>query len=460
MRNGRPLAQAEQISLPPLPSSRFYDEKSETLPLKTLSEIQWQNLKKIVKIAYDYCPLYHRLFRENNLYPDDLRNIEDYRRKVPRITKDDLRKQIEIGDYTSGIFPTNLIPENICLTSGYSGQNTFLVFTNQFLENYLEKMSLREFWMVGLRPSMRVLITSSPWHFFGIFLLGVMRKMGTETFFHEGTQIPRFARAYREILRISRPEYLMITPSFLSTAANLFEEEDEGTSSDLFRSVKIVHVAGEPILQPSRKRIMDRIGIGDIYESGGSVDGLWGGAECYTHSGHHSWMDNNFLELVDSKSGEILPLEDQSKRGSLVSTSLSTGSSIFLRFDTKDLGTINYSPCECGRTHPRVEILDRITNLIHVGGKEISLREIEECVGSDPLFANSIFTVFRSKSKKTRLRMSITVSSDLKPKDEILEERLQQLISEQLGIEVEVEVVKAESLPFLPMKLIRVIDEE
>lgn len=441
-----------------LPSGSFYDEKSERLPLKDLQGIQWKNLRAIVKFAYDNCSLYHRLFRQKKLYPDDITSIERFREKVPIITKEDLRREIENGDYTSGIFPKNSRPDNICLTSGYSGQNTFLVFTNHFLENYLQKMSLREFWMVGLRPSMRALITPSPWHFFGVFLLGVMRKLGTHAYLHEGTQIPRFARTYIEILRISKPEYVMITPSFLSTVVGLIGEE--GLGIDLFRGVKIVHAAGEPILPSARKRITDIFGIGDIYESGGSVDGLWGGAECWTHSGHHSWMDNNFLELVDSKSGETLSNDEQSKRGCIVSTSLSVGSSIFLRFDTKDLGTINYNPCECGRTHPRVEILDRTTNLVRIGTHDISIREIEECVSADPVFANSLFTVFRPKTIRSSLRVAVAVTRDQSSDDQLIKENLRQLISKRFAINVEVEVVKAEKLPFLPMKLIRVIDEE
>lgn len=435
--------------------NEYYDRRAETLDRENLLAGQWRNLRGITRLAYQSCPLYHRLFKERGLHPSDIRTLDEFRKKVPIINKQTLRQWMESeNDYTGGIFPTGQMADNVCLSSGYTGTNTFLAFTNRFWSVFLQKVALRELWMGKIRASSKVLITPSTWHFYGMFQVAALRILGSRVYLHSGTQVPRFASTYLSLLKSAKPDYLMITPSFLFSVLAQMNLEQENWSD----RVKFIQTAGEPLSSRARARIMNQLRGAEIYESGGSTDGLWGGGECWAHSGHHTWMDSNFLELTDFKSGEPLVNSSPQERGSIVSTSLYPEASIFLRFNTEDIGTIDTNHCKCGRTHPRVEIIDRKANLIEVGGHKVGIHELEECLEGDDDTASRLFTVHRKAKPSSRILLSVSVFPG--ERRNAIVQRVRDRIYSELGIELEVVGVNASELPFSPAKLVRVVNDE
>ena len=98
---------------------KYYHEliKSQWLPPEKITELQNKKLRSLIRHAYEKIPYYHREFKKRNIFPDDIRTINDLK-KLPYLTKDIIRENF------SDLFDRNLIGKNTRLnqTSGSTGE--------------------------------------------------------------------------------------------------------------------------------------------------------------------------------------------------------------------------------------------------------------------------------------------------------------------------------------------------
>ncbi len=433
-------------------AGRYFDVASETKPLAKLKEEQLVSLKRVLRHAYSECSFYRRLFRQSGLNPEDVHTFDDFKRKVPIVTKKDLVDEMRrTGDYTAGIFPANLKGRmgNIVLTSGVTGLNTFLVTTKPFMERFATGYMSREMWMEMLRPKMTVFLQVCGWHFVALALNRVMQTFHNNVIAPWGTQMYKFSRGFVSALEESRPEYMITTPSMLLSVVN--ECKKQGIEpARLFDSVKYMSVAGEGITPGTRRKLTNELGLYDMFESGGSVDGVWGGGECLAHNGHHVWMDQGFIEVVDPESCEPL---GSGERGAAVNTHFSLDGSIYIRFNSQDYASVSDEGCECGRTHNRIEIYDRLSNSVVVGTRRISTHELALCFEQVPEVADGLFSVVRNRMDKLALKVALT-SGVKDPKR--TEQRLTRAIRNILGTDSAIEWVDPNDLTLVHGKLVRI----
>lgn len=89
-------------------------DKTQWLPEKEIKRIQLKKLKKLVNYSYFNVDYYHRMFKENNINPTDIKDIQDIK-KIPVLKKNVIRenfplkitskcidKKFWIYNYTSG----------------------------------------------------------------------------------------------------------------------------------------------------------------------------------------------------------------------------------------------------------------------------------------------------------------------------------------------------------------------
>lgn len=67
-------------------NSKYWDEELETLPREELEKRQLEDLKEIVKFAYDNAPYYKRSFDEAGVKPGDIKELSDIE-KFPFVDK-------------------------------------------------------------------------------------------------------------------------------------------------------------------------------------------------------------------------------------------------------------------------------------------------------------------------------------------------------------------------------------
>jgi phenylacetate-CoA ligase len=359
-------------------------------------------------------------------------SFESFAAAVPAFRKSDLIAELKrTGGHTSGIEALDATgPAAVVLTSGTLGFPTFASLGAGELEHGSSREVLRELWMDGMRPGMRVMCQYPAWHHLSMLDNRALEWLEADVVCPWGTFVPRFADRAIELIAARRPEYLLT----VTTMLHAIVERALGRGLDpleLFEPVRYAMVAGEPVSPGQRRLLVELLGLEDLFERGGSSDGLWGAAECPAHRGHHVWLDHHWLEVVDPESGEPLP---PGRRGSVVVTNLSFDRSLYVRFDTEDLGELLPGPCPCGRTHPRLELHGRLADCVRVEGRLIAPYDVRALLDEVPGLVGLPLVIVREAPEMDRLEVRLDGGARAEPLAELAAEQLR----EGLGVPAEV----------------------
>jgi phenylacetate-CoA ligase len=100
--------------------------------------------------------------------------------------------------------------------------------------------------------------------------------------------------------------------------------------------------------------------------------------ECLETCGMHINEDFFIPEIIDPKTGEVLPAGEQ---GELVITCIKKEGIPLIRYRTKDITRLFYEKCKCGRTFCRMENLSgRSDDMLKISGVNVFPSQIEEVI--------------------------------------------------------------------------------
>ncbi|MDP6560888.1 MAG: hypothetical protein QF619_12360, partial [Candidatus Binatia bacterium] len=118
-------------------------------------------------------------------------------------------------------------------------------------------------------------------------------------------------------------------------------------------------------------------------------------------------------------------------------TSLIPHGTLYLRYDSEDLGEILPESCACGSTWPLMKVYDRSVNLVKVAGKEILPYDVRLCLDEVPELAGIPFAVVRAERGADVLRLVLQKPNhgDIRH----LEDRLAAVTRERLRMDVKEE---------------------
>ena len=239
----------------------------------------------------------------------------------------------------------------------------------------------------------------------------------------------------------------MLTPSY---AAHLVEWAAERNFDLRGSSVERVLVAGEPgggepafrakLEEGWGARVTEAMGIGDIGVS------LWG--ECEEQDGMHLGA-RGFVhaELIDPETGAALEMDDGAT-GELVLTHLQHRAAPLLRFRTRDHVQVRTSPCECGRTSPRVRCIGRTDDMLIVRGVNVFPSAVREVVSAfAPEVSGHILVKPQAPGVKQEppLPVSVELARDATP-DDALAEAIRDRLRSVLVVQTRVDLVPWGSL--------------
>jgi phenylacetate-CoA ligase len=183
--------------------------------------------------------------------------------------------------------------------------------------------------------------------------------------------------------------------------------------------------------------------------------------ECAYQEGLHIFWDVFYPEVIEPKTGK--PVEDG--KGELVITTLTKQGIPLLRYRTRDIVSINYKKCSCGRTSPRIsKISGRSDDMIIVRGINVFPSQIEHVLlgieGTKPHYQ---LVVDRKAGELDELEILVEVEDKIFS-DEIkalrnLEEKIRKEIESILGVMVKVKLVEPKTIERSEGKAKRVIDK-
>jgi len=344
--------------------------KEETMPREEIEALQLERLKETVRRVYDKVPPYRKKMDEANVKPEDIKTLKDLA-KLPFVTKQDMR-----DNYPFGLFAVDrdsLV--RIHASSGTTGKPTVVGYTENDLKTWTECVS-RIACMGGASSHDTAQICFG----YGMFTGALGLHYGLENI---GAAIvpSSTGNSQKQIMYMQDFEtsLLVATPSYALRLAEVANEMGIDPAKDL--SVKIALVGSELLTDAMREEMHKVWGDDILITSNYGMSELMGpgvSGECLEHCGMHINEDYFIPEIIDPKTGEVLPVGEQ---GELVITCIKKEGLPLIRYRTKDITRLFYEKCKCGRTFCRMENLSgRSDDMLKIRGVNVFPSQIEEVI--------------------------------------------------------------------------------
>lgn len=426
----------------------YYQPEIETMPLDKLQELQSERLIAQVQYVYDHVAFYHDKMDEAGVKPQDIQGLSDLA-KLPFITKDDLRDQ-----YPYGLLG---VPLKECVriqsTSGTTGRRVVAFYTQQDLDIW-EECCARAIVAAGGTDEDVCQVCYG----YGLFtggpgLNGGSHKVGCLTLPMSSGNTERQLQFMTDL----GATILCCTPSY---AANLGEAVTERGLKDQLQ-LKAGIFGAEPWTEEMRHNIEEALGIKayDIYGLT-EISGPGVSFECEEQAGMHIQEDHFIAEIIDPKTGEVLP---EGETGELVLSSITKKAFPLLRYRTRDLCRLTRKKCSCGRTHVRMmKPKGRSDDMMVVKGVNVWPSQIETVLLNQGYEANYQIVVDRIGSHDS-IEVQVELTQDMvqNPTKTVQqrEKKIASGLKSMLGITVDVKVVEPKSIARSEGKAVRVIDK-
>jgi phenylacetate-CoA ligase len=100
-----------------MPGDRYFQPEIETIPRAELAKLQTERVLNLVPYACERSAFYREVWDAAGVRPGDIRDLDDFARRIPTITRDDIRAfRSRTGDPYAGLLCVDP-PELTSITS-------------------------------------------------------------------------------------------------------------------------------------------------------------------------------------------------------------------------------------------------------------------------------------------------------------------------------------------------------
>ena len=426
----------------------MFSPEIETIDRKALREMQLERLKYIVRYAYENVPMYRRRFDEIGLKPEHIRTLKDIE-LIPYTTKDDLR-----DNYPYGMFavPMKKIIR-LHASSGTTGKPVVGGYTRRDLDNWSTCIA-RILMMAGATDEDIFHVAFG----YGLFTGGFGLHYGVEKL--GATVVPVSSGNTERQLMLMKDfgaTALIATPSYAMYLAET--AKSKGMLKDL--KLHLVCMGAEASTAEMHESLQKLFGALPTENYGlTEVGGPGVSGECREKAGMHINEDMFYPEIVDMEHNRVL---GEGELGEMVITTLTKEGMPVLRYRTKDITSITYEPCRCGRTLARMSrVVGRTDDMLIIRGVNVFPSQIESVLmGMDELGKMYEIVVDRVNYMDTiEVRVEVDDASLLTDysKLEALVAKIRHNLRVVLQLDVKVKLVEPLSIRRTEGKVKRVID--
>lgn len=428
---------------------KYWQEKWETMPREELREYQGKQLKWQVQRMYENVALFRKRMDERGLTPDDVKSVDDLK-KLPFSYKKDLRDY-----YPYGLFAVPMKDiRRVHASSGTTGKQIVVGYTDKDLEVWADCFA-RMLVATGNDENSFVQVSYG----LGLFTGGFGAHDGAVRI--GATAIPISAgNTQRQIQTMVDfgATVLCCTPSYALYLGETIEEM--GLKDKL--QLKAGIFGAEPWTEEMRAQIEEKLGLKayDIYGLS-EIMGPGVSYECEYQCGMHVCEDHFIPEIIDPETGEVL---SEGEKGELVFTTITKEGFPLIRYRTRDICSLTYEPCKCGRTHVRMnKPQGRTDDMLIIRGVNVFPSQIEEVLlkVGDCVTANYQIIVDRVNNTDT-FQVNVEMSESLYEEGKKAIEKTERMITDKLrstlGIGANVCLMNPKSIARSEGKAKRVID--
>ena len=428
---------------------QIWDPEYECMPREEIEQLQLERLQATLNRVYKNVTCYRNKFKESGIIPEDVQSLSDLS-KLPFTTKEDLRL-----NYPYGMFAVPLREVvRIHSSSGTTGKPTVVGYTKHDVKVW-SNLVARFMTAAGVTSDDVVQIAFG----YGLFTGAFGLHYGSELI--GASVIPMGAGNTEKqimIMQDYRTTALVSTPSYAVTLAERMERMGIDPKS---LTLKVGLFGGEPWSESMRREIESRLGISATDNYGLSeVIGPGVAGECQQKCGMHISEDAFIAEIIDPDTGQTLP---PGCIGELVLTSLTKEAFPMVRYRTRDITSLDYAKCDCGRTTVRMKkTMGRSDDMLIIKGVNVYPSQIEDVLfaveGCQPHYQLVVDRKGAMDTLEIRIEVTENIFFDEMKLQKAFLDNVERRIDSVLGVGAVVKLVEPNSIPRAEGKAARVID--
>ena len=427
----------------------IWNKEIECMSREEMRELQSERLKQLVNHVYNHVAFYRRRMDEMGVKPSDIQSIDDIV-KLPFTYKNDLRDH-----YPFGLFAVPMKDiVRVHASSGTTGKPTTVGYTKNDIENWREVLA-RCLAMAGISSDDIIQVSYG----YGLFTGGLGVHYGAETV--GATVIPISGGNTRRQLQLMADygsTVLACTPSYALHLADALAENGYSLAD---MNLKIGVFGAEPWTENMRLELEKKWGIKayDIYGLS-EIMGPGVANDCECHTGLHVHEDHFFPEIVHPDTKEPMMVGEE---GELVFTTLTKEGIPLLRYNTRDLSTLNQEKCACGRTTMRMKkITGRSDDMLIIRGVNLFPSQIEHVLlEMGETSAHYMLYVDKINNLDTlELKVELDEANMMETIRDLqnLSKKIEHALNSAIGLSVKVTLVEPKTIARSEGKAVRVID--
>lgn len=424
--------------------------KEETMSRAEIEAIQLTRLQETVTRVYEKVQPYRKKMDEAGVKPDQIQTLQDLQR-LPFVTKQDMR-----DNYPFGLFA---VPKDelvrIHASSGTTGKPTVVGYTRRDLDVWTETVS-----RIAVQGGATKKDVAQICFGYGMFTGALGLHYGLEKI--GAAMVPSSTGNTEKQIMFMKDfgtTLLVATPSYALRIGEVALQMGIDPKKDL--KVKIGLLGSELLTEAMRAEMHKLWGDDMLVTSNYGMSELNGpgvSGECEYLCGMHMNEDFFIPEVIDPKTGEVLP---PGEKGELVITCIYKEALPLIRYRTKDITRLIYEPCKCGRTTVRMENLSgRTDDMLKIRGVNVFPSQIEEVLlGIEEIGPHYEIIVTRANhTDKLEIRVELVSAVDAFKELQALELKIKQKLRFVLGLDAKIRLESPNTLQRFEGKAQRVKD--
>ena len=410
--------------------NRYYREwisflkNSESWSKQQIEEYQLDQLKQVVKNAYENTPGYRKLYGRFGVNPETIKDLGDFK-KLPLVDKEMIRDNLED-------FSLKVRGREYVATGGSTGM-PFGFYRDKAAFGKELASKAYQYYRIGWKEDARQLV------FRGI----PIKRKNRMQFYPRFNEMrcssyhltPEQMELYRKRAFEYRPQFIKCYPS----SGYIFAKWLKETGKSFPPTIKAILCASEN-LYDYQKELMKEVFNARVFSHYGHYELAVLAGFCKYEDTYHVLPQYGFAELLD-KSGK--PVHRPGQLGEIVGTSFINMATPFIRYRTNDLAVLKGWDCSsCGRPYQVWEKIEgRLQEFIVTGtGRYISMTSINM---HDDIFDPIIqFQFYQEKRGWAKFRY---ISRDGFNKVKVRE--MKQRLMRKLGNDMELEMEEVKNIP-------------
>lgn len=345
----------------------IWNKEAETMSRRDMEALQLERLKYIVDYCYRNVPFYTKRLDEAKVSADKIKCLSDVQ-YIPPTTKADLRDHYPFG--LLAVPQSKII--RVHASSGTTGKPTVVAYTKNDIENWAEQMA-RVVVAAGATNEDIVQICFG----YGMFTGALGLHYGLEKI---GASVVPCSSGNTEkqlmFMRDFKTSALVATPSYALHMADMARASGYDMSEYQLKLGLFGSEASSLAMRDQLEAAWPGLFATDNYGMS-ELNGPGFSGECRERNGLHICEDHFLCEIVDSDMQAV----EAGQSGELLVTTLTKESMPLLRYRTRDITSINYDACKCGRTSARMDkIKGRTDDMVKIRGVNVFPSQIESCI--------------------------------------------------------------------------------